>query len=53
MLLLFDQEFPIFKCTFYTIKVEENEAVINYALQKRKVKVVETGLSFGVDGFVQ
>ncbi|KAI8048875.1 NOL1/NOP2/sun family-domain-containing protein [Syncephalis plumigaleata] len=36
-----------------SITVEENEDVVNYALRKRpNVKLVETGLSFGVEGFV-
>ncbi|RKP09852.1 NOL1/NOP2/sun family-domain-containing protein [Thamnocephalis sphaerospora] len=35
-----------------SITVEENEDVVNYALRKRpNVKLVETGLSFGVEGF--
>uniref|UniRef100_A0A7S3G9A4 SAM-dependent MTase RsmB/NOP-type domain-containing protein n=1 Tax=Palpitomonas bilix TaxID=652834 RepID=A0A7S3G9A4_9EUKA len=34
-----------------SISVEENEAVVNYALARRNVKVVETGLDIGVPGF--
>ena len=36
-----------------SVTVEENEQVVQYALVKRpNVKLVETGLTFGVDGFV-
>ena len=36
-----------------SVTVEENEQVVQYALSKRpNVKLVETGLPFGVDGFV-
>ena len=34
-----------------SILVEENEDVVAYALRKRHVKLVETGLEFGEDGF--
>lgn len=36
-----------------SVTVEENEEVIQYALQKRpNVKLIETGLEFGKEGFV-
>ncbi|KAK3169990.1 rRNA (cytosine-C5-)-methyltransferase nop2 [Lepraria neglecta] len=36
-----------------SVTVEENEQVVQYALTKRpNVKLVDTGLTFGVDGFV-
>ena len=36
-----------------SVTVEENEQVVQYALSRRpNVKIVETGLTFGVEGFV-
>ena len=36
-----------------SVTVEENEQVVQYALKKRpNVRLVETGLAFGVEGFV-
>jgi len=36
-----------------SVSVEENEAVIDYVLNSRAVKVVETGLPFGVEGLTR
>jgi len=36
-----------------SILPEENENIINYALGKRDVKLVSTGIDFGVDGFTR
>ena len=36
-----------------SIAVEENEAVVDYALASRNVKLVDTGLPFGVEGLTR
>ncbi|KYR02812.1 NOL1/NOP2/Sun family protein [Tieghemostelium lacteum] len=35
-----------------SLSVEENEAVVDYALKHRHIEVIDTGLTFGVQGFI-
>lgn len=39
--------------SLFSLQVDENEAVVQYALNNRPVKLVETGLEFGVEGFTK
>lgn len=36
-----------------SVLVQENEAVVDYALQKRHVKIVDAGVPFGLPGFTK
>jgi len=36
-----------------SVSVMENEEVVNYALQKRDIKIVDAGLDFGTPGFTR
>lgn len=36
-----------------SVSVYENEEVVNYALQKRDIKIIDAGLDFGKPGFVR
>ena len=36
-----------------SVSVAENEEVVAYALKKRDIKIIETGLDFGKPGFVR